>query len=513
MNARTSRPPRGSRGTIGGDFADWLIGTGIFALLLAAFGLFGLPWLASRPAAVSPLEVHAPPDRPQAEHLPLTRLAPLEVPMPGADPPARAPLPGTVPPTPGSGAFQPHPAGAIAAGHPPAGDTAPQTLRPEVAALVSPPVADAPLEAHRADGFVAAQTPIRLPGLPSTERVSVAELTARHGGRRDAQVTVRREVSALAPRRLVDLLQRASIESLGAGETPPRPLEDLAEDLRSLLARAETAAPSSAPPADDTAAGTPRIGAPAASPPANAPPADEAASNDALAFDPARMSHLRRVLTASGIDPLARFTVVIAEGRREELSLLEILATGVFIAPAATLQVQEQGQQFERIPLAALEAMGDTTEVEVVTGLGEERIVTVAELMGVETTDPDTLYYVRTVQPQDTQGVWGIVQFGVTDTFARGIRLGTAGSERQVVLEIPADADELEGRQSSFLGRLIARKVAASLVYNLTDGRMGRNPHLIHPGQELVIVGFAPAELNAIHDYFQPSVMAGADAP
>jgi hypothetical protein len=74
---------------------------------------------------------------------------------------------------------------------------------------------------------------------------------------------------------------------------------------------------------------------------------------------------------------------------------------------------------------------------------------------------------------------------------------------RKYQVEIPPDADQrLEDQSSSYLGRMIDQKTRSTYVYNYEKGSMGRNPDLIYPGQELVIVGFSPEELISIYEHF-----------
>ncbi len=115
----------------------------------------------------------------------------------------------------------------------------------------------------------------------------------------------------------------------------------------------------------------------------------------------------------------------------------------------------------------------------------------------------DDLFYVRTVRPEDTQGIWGIVQEGIIKNFARGmaIRRGREVNTYQVV--IPNNSDEkISADSSSFLGRLIFRKTNESYVFNYRQNRMGRNPDRIYPGQEIVIINFKPEELIGIYKHF-----------
>ena len=129
---------------------------------------------------------------------------------------------------------------------------------------------------------------------------------------------------------------------------------------------------------------------------------------------------------------------------------------------------------------------------------------TLADLLRQHKTEsPDTISYLHTVQPDDEQGIWGIVHFGLIENFARGMAVRRGEEIETYTVQIPRDADErLEDRSSSFLGKLIDRKTKESYVYNFRENRMGRNPDTIYPGQEIVIINFEPGELEAIYVHF-----------
>jgi hypothetical protein len=133
-------------------------------------------------------------------------------------------------------------------------------------------------------------------------------------------------------------------------------------------------------------------------------------------------------------------------------------------------------------------------------------VVSVAELLEQhgEQVEPEDLFYVHTVQELDNQGIWGIIQNGVVRTFARGIAVGSNTTADIFKIDIPEDADELlADESSSFLGKLIYEKADRSYVYNFTQHRMGRNPNVLRPNQEIVIVTFRPSELIAIYRHFR----------
>ena len=121
------------------------------------------------------------------------------------------------------------------------------------------------------------------------------------------------------------------------------------------------------------------------------------------------------------------------------------------------------------------------------------------ELLNNPDTAADTLFYIHGVSDADKQGLWGIIQSGLIDTFARGIQL----ENRQISTNIPKIADErMANSTSSFLGSILDEKVKDTYVYNYAKGVLGHNPNLINPGQELIIVSFTQDELINIYNHF-----------
>ncbi|MGQ0657814.1 MAG: hypothetical protein ACT4NU_06930 [Chromatiales bacterium] len=137
---------------------------------------------------------------------------------------------------------------------------------------------------------------------------------------------------------------------------------------------------------------------------------------------------------------------------------------------------------------------------------GRQRLdeATVAELMpSQEGSDADAIYYIRTVKATDKQGIWGIIQYGLVDNFATGIAIRRGEDIDTYRVDIPRDADEMvNGQTSSFLGKMIHAKSSDTYVYNFEKGRMGHNPNMIRPGQELLIIRFSAEELVAIYKHF-----------
>ena len=131
--------------------------------------------------------------------------------------------------------------------------------------------------------------------------------------------------------------------------------------------------------------------------------------------------------------------------------------------------------------------------------------ITIRELLEgtVEVGDHD-VFYVHAVTPDDHQGLWGIIQTGVTENFARGVRLTIEGRTDTYRVAVPPHADEvLDDRSSSPLGLMIHRKSRETIVYNRKLGRLTLDPDVtIYPGNELVIVGFKPEELINLYKHF-----------
>ena len=129
---------------------------------------------------------------------------------------------------------------------------------------------------------------------------------------------------------------------------------------------------------------------------------------------------------------------------------------------------------------------------------------TIAELLMREGKfDPDSIFYVRTIREGDDQGIWGIIHDGIMTNFAQGMAIRRGREVNTYKIDIPRDADELlADHSSSYLGKLIHRKAAESHVYNFSKNRMGQNPDIISPGQEIVIINFEPEELIGIYKHF-----------
>ena len=125
----------------------------------------------------------------------------------------------------------------------------------------------------------------------------------------------------------------------------------------------------------------------------------------------------------------------------------------------------------------------------------------------------NALFYLHRVTKADLQGLWGIIQAGLIDKFREGIHIeGIAPNKEMVQAIIPANADEkLASGFSSFLGKILNQKVNTSYIYNFNSHTMSRDPNLIRPGQQLILIHFAPNELTDIYQFFSDKRNQGVD--
>ena len=189
----------------------------------------------------------------------------------------------------------------------------------------------------------------------------------------------------------------------------------------------------------------------------------------------------------------------------EQFTVREILER-ILAQPAKPISIIKTVRYFEVMTLRELldsEEDADTF-LNVVTRPYRLEAATLADLLQRQKSEnPDTIFYLHTVQPTDEQGIWGIVHFGLIENFARGMAVKRGEKLETYTVRIPGDADErLHDQSSSFLGKLIDRKTEESFVYNFRNSRMGRNPDRIYPGQEIVIIHFEPEELISIYKHF-----------
>jgi hypothetical protein len=130
--------------------------------------------------------------------------------------------------------------------------------------------------------------------------------------------------------------------------------------------------------------------------------------------------------------------------------------------------------------------------------------IIVKEIVQSDDLADSALFYLHRVSERDRQGLWGIVQAGLIEKFRAGLHLeGVSPNKDLMQVTIPADADEqLTSGLSSFLGKLLNTKVTSSYIYNFSTETMGRDPNVIHPGQQLVLIHFSADELKQVYQFF-----------
>jgi hypothetical protein len=200
-------------------------------------------------------------------------------------------------------------------------------------------------------------------------------------------------------------------------------------------------------------------------------------------------------------------TVTILEGDKvREVTVREVLENYT-ANPDEPISIVKKVQYFEITTPAEIAkdtSIAPNQELKIITKPYRLEAATIAELLMREGKfDPDSIFYVHTIRNTDAQGIWGIIHDGIMTNFAQGMAIRRGKEVDTYKIDIPRDADELlTDQSSSFLGKLIHRKTAESYVYNFKKNRMGRSPDRITPGQEIVIINFAPEELIGIYKHF-----------
>jgi len=130
--------------------------------------------------------------------------------------------------------------------------------------------------------------------------------------------------------------------------------------------------------------------------------------------------------------------------------------------------------------------------------------LTIKEIIQSSDMPDSALFYLHRVSNHDQQGLWGIIQAGLINKFREGLRIeGISRSKDLIQVTIPSDADErLTSGLSSFLGKILNHKVDSSYIYNFNTQSMGRDPNIIHPGQQLIMIHFSSDELKQIYQFF-----------
>jgi hypothetical protein len=213
-----------------------------------------------------------------------------------------------------------------------------------------------------------------------------------------------------------------------------------------------------------------------------------------------------RLLADPSITPDTPIKIIEKDGQVTETTVTRLL-TDPSITPDTPIKIIEKEEKVIVTTLGELQKMVPSPEspIKIVVEKPGET-VTLAELFPDQPdVNEDDTFYIHSVTRGDKQGIWGIIQHGLMDQFLKGIPVaGVAIPEEDILtLTIPEQADErLDDGYSSYLGRVLAQKTRESHVYNYSNGRMGRNPDYIRPGQEVVISRFSKSELVDIYKHF-----------
>lgn len=195
---------------------------------------------------------------------------------------------------------------------------------------------------------------------------------------------------------------------------------------------------------------------------------------------------------------------------KSEATQVETIQTTI----EASTGAQAQGIETSTLVVKQPIAIAETTQPDQIMKLiNEDNVINtktlspgdkirLKELLSNPDAAAGSVFYIHAVTPNDMQGLWGILQRGLTNTFREGIKLSGDNSQT-LIAEIPELADEvLENQRSSFLGEFLYSKVNDIYIYNYQQGMLGQDPDLIKPGQQLVIVSYSEEELIKIYQHF-----------
>ncbi len=203
-------------------------------------------------------------------------------------------------------------------------------------------------------------------------------------------------------------------------------------------------------------------------------------------------------------DHTAAITIITADGTQLTAPLADLLNHNQ-VEPSAAITLLKETEMSQQLTVAEL-AQSDIAPDQVVIATlnhGSQEI-TVKEIIQSGDIPDNALFYLHRVSEQDRQGLWGIIQAGLIDKFREGLHIdGISPNKDLMQVTIPADADEqLSSGLSSFLGKILNNKVTSSYIYNFSTQTMGRDPNIIHPGQQLILIHFASEELKQVYQFF-----------
>jgi len=197
-------------------------------------------------------------------------------------------------------------------------------------------------------------------------------------------------------------------------------------------------------------------------------------------------------------------TIITTDGRTLTASLAELLNREDLVKNAEiTLILLKQHSVHTRFAdIANIELSPSQSLVATIEHGVQE--LSINDMIPDNAHDLDSLYYLHRVTENDVQGLWGIIQSGLIDKFRQGLRLeGMSQNKDLIQAVIPSDADEkLSSGLSSFLGKILDKKVDNSYIYNIKTQGVSFDARALHSGQQLVIIRFSPGELKQIYQFF-----------
>jgi len=197
-------------------------------------------------------------------------------------------------------------------------------------------------------------------------------------------------------------------------------------------------------------------------------------------------------------------TIITTDGRTLTASLAELLNREDLVKNAEiTLVLLKQHSVHTRFSdIANIELSPSQSLVATIEHGVQE--LSINDMIPDNAQDLDSLYYLHRVTENDVQGLWGIIQSGLIDKFRQGLRLeGVSQNKDLIQAVIPSDADEkLSSGLSSFLGKILDKKVDNSYIYNIKTQGVSFDARALHSGQQLVIIRFSPSELKQIYQFF-----------
>jgi len=197
-------------------------------------------------------------------------------------------------------------------------------------------------------------------------------------------------------------------------------------------------------------------------------------------------------------------TIITENGYKLQQSINDLLSQNTITADEPILYITQSRQKISSTiaGLSQLDIPIHQTVIAVITH--QDNKIIIEDIIPADQLEKSALFYVHRVTEQDVQGLWGIIQAGLISTFRQGLNLeGINQNKDHLQAVIPADADEkLPSGLSSFLGKILNDKVDNSYIYNYNNKNMGRDPNIIHPGQQVVLIYFSNEEIKQIYQFF-----------